>query len=82
MYRLLPCKRYILDDLLGSTWREHRRLLNPCFATRIIADYVPLVNEGVHTMVHRLRRQAAGKEEHFDIYPYVEACTLDTYFRE
>ncbi|GAB0100688.1 Cytochrome P450 [Sergentomyia squamirostris] len=65
-----------LIALKNPSWREHRRFLNPCFTLKILQSFMPIFNTEVKTMVERLKKQAddGGK---FDMYKYIDACTLD-----
>lgn len=62
-------------------WKEHRRFLNPCFSLRILQSFMPIFNQEVKTMCERLKVQAQ-KGGTFDMYEYMDACTLDMVCRK
>lgn len=62
-------------------WREHRKFLNPCFTLKILQSFMPIFNKEVKTMVERLKVQASQGGT-FDMYEYMDACTLDMVCRE
>lgn len=67
--------------VVDPAWKEHRRFLNPCFSLRILQSFMPIFNKEVKTMVERLKLQAE-KGGTFDMYEYMDACTLDMVCRK
>ena len=55
--------------------------MNPCFSLRVLQSFMPIFNKEVKTMVERLKLQAS-KGGTFDMYEYMDACTLDMVCRE
>ncbi|XP_059621809.1 uncharacterized protein LOC132265248 [Phlebotomus argentipes] len=58
-----------------DAWKDHRKYLNPTFSLKILQSYIPIFNKETQTLVNRLRK-FDGKPE-FDIYQFMDACTLD-----
>lgn len=71
-------KNSVITD---SAWRDRRRLLNPCFATRILLGNVSIFNKVTQTTVQRLK-STAESEDQFDIQPLMEDLAFDMIFRE
>lgn len=69
-----------LVTLPGQSWREHRKFLNPTFNLKILKSFVPIFNNQTNI----LRDILSNEEENriFDIYKYMDRCTLDTVCRK
>lgn len=63
----------------GQTWRKSRKLLNPAFSTKILNEFVPIMDARARKMVGKLAQLADGKTE-FDILPITAQCTLEMVF--
>jgi len=59
----------------GSKWHADRKLLTPSFHFRILENFIPIFNEQSQILVSKLSQKAGNGR--FDIYPYINFCTLD-----
>lgn len=69
-----------LVTLPVAKWKEHRRLINPTFNRHVLKSYIPIFNAETNTLA-KLVGQELGKGS-FDIYKYIDRCTLDTICRK
>lgn len=69
-----------LVTLPAGTWSEHRRLLNPTFSRQVLKSYIPIFNKETRTLTQRLRQEL--DKGTFDIYNYMDRCTLDAVCRK
>lgn len=63
-----------------ETWKEHRKYLNPTFSLKILQSYMPIFNKESHTLTNRLKDFI--RKPAFDIYRFMDACTLDIVCRK
>lgn len=76
-------KPYLYSHLRNETglfssgkelWKQHRRILNPTFNTKIMNSFIPTFNRKAKILVQQLERHHAG--EPFDVYrPVFKALT-------
>lgn len=69
-----------LVTLPADKWKEHRRMINPTFNRQVLKSYVPIFNKETNTLAKLLANEIAKGA--FDIYKYMDRCTLDTICRE
>lgn len=77
---VMPLMGNGLVTLPADKWKEHRRLINPTFNRHVLKSYIPIFNAETNTLTKLL-----GKELNkgpFDIYKYMDRCTLDTICRK
>jgi cytochrome P450 len=60
----------------GETWKNHRKLLNPCFAPKVLESYTPIFNKCGRILTRNLN-QLAEKGDKFDVLDSMLACSLD-----
>lgn len=68
---------YVLSIFTANIWKNHRKLLNPCFAPSIIQSFLPIFREKSQVLVNCLKK-CSKTSELFDIFPFLSACTLDS----
>ncbi|GAB0100689.1 Cytochrome P450 [Sergentomyia squamirostris] len=64
-----------LVTLPAAPWKDHRKFLNPCFSLKILQSYMPIFNREVKTLIDRLDLKVNSGS--FDMYDYMDACSLD-----
>lgn len=69
-----------LVTLPAEKWSEHRRLINPTFNRQVLKSYIPIFNKETNTLTDLLAKEVDGGA--FDIYEYMDRCTLDTVCRK
>ncbi|XP_055691226.1 cytochrome P450 4c21-like [Lutzomyia longipalpis] len=64
----------------GDKWRIHRKLINPTFNSTIIQTFLPIFNKEIKVLVSQFENlcNEGNQENPMDIYPYMNALTLDT----
>lgn len=75
-------KPYLYEHLRNETglfssgkelWKQHRRILNPTFSTKIMSSFIPTFNRKAQTLVQQLERHV---DTSFDVYrPVFKALT-------
>ncbi|XP_017770762.1 PREDICTED: probable cytochrome P450 4d14 [Nicrophorus vespilloides] len=58
----------------ATTWRKHRKLLNPMFSTKILEGFIPTFQRLSDILVDKIRENVSVP---FDIYPLINLYTLD-----
>ncbi|GAB0095727.1 Cytochrome P450 [Sergentomyia squamirostris] len=64
-----------LLSLPVETWKNHRKYLNPTFSLKMLQSFISIFNKEARTLTNRLN-ELLGKPA-FDIYRFMDACTLD-----
>lgn len=64
-----------LSTSWGAKWHWRKRLLTPAFHSKILKNYIPIINEHATVMVHLL--ESATEENWIDIYHFMSALALD-----
>lgn len=59
----------------GDVWKTHRKLLSQTMRYSIINSYYPIFNENMKLLTNRLAEKV--DQGPFNIYDYLEVCTLD-----
>lgn len=61
---------------IGNEWKTHRKLLNPTVQNyNFLTTLYPMFNENIRILINRLEAKCDSNE--FDIYEFIESCTLD-----
>jgi Cytochrome P450 len=60
----------------GEMWKNHRKLLNPCFIPKILDAYLPIFNDSSKVLVEKIAKMSNGNKM-FDIEPLIHCCTFD-----
>jgi cytochrome P450 len=61
----------------GDKWRTRRRLLTPAFHYEIIRDYVDVFVDQAAVLTRRIAETPRAADGFFDVYPLINAATLD-----
>lgn len=69
-----------LVTLPAEKWKEHRRLINPTFSRQVLKSYIPIFNKETNTLTKLLAKEV--NQGPFDIYKFIDRCTLDTICRK
>nr|XP_029717826.1 cytochrome P450 4V2-like [Aedes albopictus] len=78
-YEYMGLGKGLITEQRGQMWRRSRKLLNPTFSTRILNEFVPIMDARARKMIGSLAELADGKTE-FDILPITAQCTLEMVF--
>ncbi|XP_063709425.1 cytochrome P450 4c21-like [Culicoides brevitarsis] len=76
IYKLFGWESGVLSTH-ANVWKNHRKLLNPCFAPSILTSFLHIFRNKSRVLVECLKKKVSSKEE-IDIFPFLSACTLDT----
>ncbi|XP_015600585.1 cytochrome P450 4C1 [Cephus cinctus] len=60
----------------GNMWRRHRKLLTYTMTQKVLHGFVNIFDRHSRKLMDKLESQADGGYD-FDIFPYIEACTID-----
>jgi cytochrome P450 len=60
----------------GDLWKNHRKLLNPCFAKKILDTYTPIFNKTSRVMIEVMEHHVADGGA-FNVEQYIHRCSLD-----
>jgi len=60
----------------GEMWKNHRKLLNPCFIPKILDAYLPIFNACSRVLVEKIGN-TVNENLLFDIEPLIHCCTFD-----
>ncbi|XP_019562033.3 cytochrome P450 4c21-like [Aedes albopictus] len=74
VYRFIRSLRGLLTSPV-SVWKDHRKLLAPCFSPSILSSFMPIFNEKCRVLVECVGRNTELAE--YDPYADVSKCTLD-----
>lgn len=77
---VMPLMGNGLVTLPAEKWKEHRRMINPTFNRQVLKSYIPIFNKETNTLTNLLEKQL--DKGAFDIYKYMDRCTLDTICRK
>lgn len=78
-YKYIGLNTSLITEQRGQMWRKHRKLLNPTFSTRVLTEFVPIMDARARKMVRTMAAFADGKSE-VDILPLTAECTLEMVF--
>lgn len=70
-----------LVTLPAEKWKVHRRLINPTFNRNVLKSYIPIFNRETNLLTKLLDKEVECGGA-FDIYKYMDRCTLDTICRK
>uniref|UniRef100_A0A8D8K6R6 Cytochrome P450 4V2 n=3 Tax=Culex pipiens TaxID=7175 RepID=A0A8D8K6R6_CULPI len=69
----------IIETLAGEKWRYLRRILNPTFNTRMLNNFIPIMDSRTRRMVSRMATLADGRTD-VDLLEYIGVCSLEIVF--
>lgn len=69
-----------LVTLPAEKWKVHRRLINPTFNRNVLKSYIPIFNRETNLLAKLLEKELESGA--FDVYKYMDRCTLDTICRK
>ncbi|GBM33173.1 Cytochrome P450 4V2 [Araneus ventricosus] len=72
---LRPVVGYGLVTSGNGKWRSRRRLLNPCFHSEILRDFVVVMNKQARVLIKRLQEETS--KDSTDIVVPLSLCALD-----
>lgn len=59
----------------GALWKNHRKLLEPAFSSKILKSFMPIFNEKSKTFIDVLSKHENGNE--FNIFDTFTALSFD-----
>lgn len=77
---VMPLMGNGLVTLPAEKWKNHRRMINPTFNRHVLKSYIPIFNKETNTLTELISNEI-GKSA-FDIYKFMDRCTLDTICRK
>ncbi|CAL1275672.1 unnamed protein product [Larinioides sclopetarius] len=72
---LRPILGYGLVTSGNGKWKSRRKLLNPCFHSEILRDFMAVMNTQTRILVSRLQKETS--KDSIDIVVPLSLCTLD-----
>lgn len=62
--------------LLEPRWTLHRKIITPAFYVKLLEKFVDIFEDAGDILIDQL--QLLEETKSFNIYPYLEKCTLNT----
>ncbi|GFG29131.1 hypothetical protein Cfor_03845, partial [Coptotermes formosanus] len=56
-------------------WQLHRKMITPSFHFKILENFLKVFSEKSEVLVRTLQKKIGSQS--FDIYPYINRCSLD-----
>ncbi|XP_055540596.1 cytochrome P450 4V2-like [Wyeomyia smithii] len=78
-YDFLTLGGGLITERSGEKWHHVRKLLNPTFNTRMLTNFLPIMDYRASRMVAKLGPLADGQTE-VDIMKFIGECTLEMVF--